>query len=239
MSRGIFITATGTHIGKTVVTAGLALALRDRGLCVGVMKPVQSGFALTDPNSDGMRLREWIGLDDPITDIVTYSFSEPVAPGLAAEMAGVSIDFLHILQGLERLKAKYDLLLIEGAGGLMVPLRQNHTIADLAKAIGWPVMIVAHPLLGTVNHTVLTTLVARQYGLQPIGVILNGLKETDQDPSIPHNRLLIERMTELPVLGTLPWLGDSFTPDQLKRMINQQIDWSRLGGISDVGEIYG
>jgi biotin synthase len=224
MSRGIFITATGTQIGKTVITAGLALALREIGYDVGVMKPVQSESRLDDPESDGMRLKCWTGVDDAIEAIVTYSFPEAVAPQLAAEMAGVTIDCVRILQQLERLQAKYDIVLVEGAGGLMVPLCEQYSIADLAKAIGWPLLIVAHPLLGTVNHTVLTTFVARQYGLHPFGILFNGLKGTEQDASIPHNRRLIEQMTGLPVLGSLPWLGDGWTAEQLKRTMQAQID---------------
>jgi dethiobiotin synthetase len=226
--RGIFITATGTQIGKTVITAGLALALRELGYNVGVMKPVQSGHRLDDPASDGMRLKCWTGVDDAIEAIVTYSFPEPMAPQLAAEMAGVTIDCVRILQQLERLQAKYDIVLVEGAGGLMVPLSAQQSIADLAQAIGWPLLIVAHPFLGTVNHTVLTTFVARQYELHPLAILFNGCKETEQDPSIPHNRRLIEQMTGLPVLGSLPWLGDRWTAERLKQMMQEEMDLSHV-----------
>jgi dethiobiotin synthetase len=228
MSKGIFITATGTDIGKTVITAGLARVLREWGYHVGVMKPVQSGHRFHDVKSDGMRLRYWTGVDDTIEAIVAYSFPDPVAPQLAAAWAQVTIDGSYILEKLQHLQAKYDVILVEGAGGLMVPLGKNYTIADLAKAINWPLVIVAHPLLGTVNQTVLTTLVARQYGLHPVGVILNGLKETDQDPSIPHNPRLIEQMTGVPVLGMFPWLGETFTSEQLQQTMQEQIDRSHF-----------
>lgn len=228
MSRGIFVTATGTDVGKTVITAGLALALRERGFKVGVMKPVQSGHPIEAPESDGMRLKNWTEVDDPIEKIVPYSFPSPVAPQLAAEFVHSEIDRSRIFPLLEQLKAKYDVVLIEGAGGLMVPICEGFSIADLAKEIGWPLLIVAHPLLGTVNHTVLTTLVAQQYGLHSVGVILNGLKESDQEPSVAHNPRLIEQMAQIPVLGTVPWLGETFTPISLRQSIEKNVNISKL-----------
>jgi dethiobiotin synthetase len=228
LSKGIFMTATGTDIGKTVITAGLALALREVGYRVGVMKPVQSGHQLHSAESDGMRLKGWTGIDEPVEEIVAYSFPHPVAPQLAAQWAQVTIEEAYIFDKLLPLQQKYDVVLVEGAGGLMVPLRKNYSIADLAKAIDWPLLIVTHPLLGTVNQTVLTILTARQYGLHPVGVIFNGLRETDQDPSIPHNRHLIEQMTEVPVLGSIPWLGEPFSSVRLQQMIQEQIDLSYL-----------
>lgn len=228
MSKGIFITATGTEVGKTVMTAGLALTLCDHGFKVGVMKPVQSGHPLDFPESDGMRLKSLVKVDDPIDKIVTYSFPDPVAPQLAAEIVQVEIDRFRIIQQLGQLKEKYDVILVEGAGGLMVPICEGYSVADLAKDIGWPLLIVAHPLLGTVNHTVLTTLVARQYGLQPVGVILNGLKEAEQEPSVAHNPRLIEQMAQIPVLGTVPWLGDTFTSEILKQAIWKNVNVTKL-----------
>jgi dethiobiotin synthetase len=228
MSRGIFITATGTEIGKTVITAGLALALKVVGYRVGVMKPIQSGHPLTASESDGMKLKNWTKSDDSIEQIVTYSFLEPVAPQLAAEITHVKIEPFLIIQQLEKLKTKYDVVLVEGAGGLMTPIKERYCIADLAKAIGWPLLIIAHPLLGTVNHTVLTNLVACQYGLRPVGVILNGLKEAEQDPSVVHNPRLIEQMTKIPVLGTVPWLVEPITSEVLKQTIQENVDLSKL-----------
>ncbi|MDQ0417288.1 dethiobiotin synthetase [Croceifilum oryzae] len=228
MSRGIFITATGTGIGKTVITAGLALALQDYGFDVGIMKPVQSGHEIDSPESDGMILKELVGITESIETVVTYSFPEPVAPQLAAEIAETEIDRMRILQHLEERKAKHDVVLVEGAGGLMVPIRNGYSVADLAKEIGWPLLIVANPLLGTVNHTVLTTLVARHMGLHPMGVILNGLRETDEDPSVAHNSRFIEQMAQVPVLGTVPWLGEAITSHTVRQVICQHVNMTEL-----------
>ncbi|MCH5585222.1 dethiobiotin synthase [Shimazuella sp. AN120528] len=227
MNKGIFITATGTEIGKTVITAGLALALKACGYRVGIMKPVQSGHLIHADESDGMRLKYWAQIEDPIEQIVTYSFPEPVAPQLAAEIYQVQMDPSIILNQLAQLTNKYDVVLVEGAGGLMTPISEQYCIADLARDIGFPLLVVAHPLLGTVNHTALTALGAHQYGLSLVGVILNGLKETEKDPSVPHNPRFIEQIAKVPVLGTVPWL-DSFTPEKLQQIMQANINIPKL-----------
>lgn len=214
--NGLFITGTGTEVGKTVVTAALAWALREQGLRVGVMKPVQSGGRLTDPDTDGMRLKTWLDLSEPVDEIVCYHFPEPVAPGLAAEWAGVEIAREPILRRLEELARACDVVLVEGAGGWLVPLGADWTIADLATAIGWPVVIVAHGRLGTVNHTALTALAIRQQGLTPAGVILNGWPAELDDPSAADNPRLIRQVAKLPVWGSLPWLEGELTGAVLK-----------------------
>jgi dethiobiotin synthetase len=226
--KGLFITATGTEVGKTLVTAGLALALKEKGYDVGVMKPVQSGGAFRAPDSDGMRLKTWAGLEDELEEIVPYHFHLPVAPGLAAELEGRVIDPSVILKALERLKQKHDVVLVEGAGGWVVPLGPDWTVGDLARRIGWPVLIVAHPSLGTINHTALTAMAIRQKGLDPVGVILNGLKEGEDDPSIRHNPRHIEQFADVPVFGTVPWLKGEWTGEELKRVFVEQIEIGRI-----------
>jgi dethiobiotin synthetase len=222
--NGLFLTATGTEIGKTLVTAGLALVLADLGFDVGVMKPVQSGGEMNDPASDGMRLKAWTGVADRLREIVVYHFSLPVAPGLAAELAGEEIDPSKIRASLEELKQKHDVILVEGAGGWIVPLGKEWTMADLAAQIGWPVLIVAHPQLGTINHTALTAMAIRQRGLRPAGVILNGLKDGVEDPSIQHNPRLIEKFADVPVWGTVPWIEGELTASKIKCAFRKQID---------------
>jgi dethiobiotin synthetase len=222
--NGLFITATGTGIGKTMVTAGLALALADQGIDVGVMKPVQSGGEPDDPGSDGMRLKAWTGVTDRLQEIVVYNFSLPVAPGLAAELAGEEIEVDRILAALKMLQQKHEVILVEGAGGWVVPLGKEWTMADLAVQIGWPVLIVAHPQLGTINHTALTASAIRQRGLRIAGVVLNGLKPGVDDPSIPHNPRLIERFAGVPVWGTVPWIEGGLTATKIKKVFLQHVD---------------
>src|SRR5690554_795197 len=118
---GLFITATDTGVGKTVITAGLALSLQSAGFHVGVMKPVQSGHLREDPAGDGMLLKRWTKTPEPIEQIVIYDFSQPLAPYLASQKEGRTIELMPILHSFHQLQKKYDIVLVEGAGGLLTP----------------------------------------------------------------------------------------------------------------------
>lgn len=220
MPSGIFITGTDTGIGKTIVIAALTLALKHQGFSVGVMKPVQSGFAPDDPESDGAKLLQLTGIQDTFAEVVPYAFTPPVAPGLAAQMAGITIERDTLSAAFQHLSQKYDLILVEGAGGLMAPLGADWTIAHLAQQLDLPVLIVARPNLGTVNHTVLTTIVARQFGLDPLGVILNEQKPLSTDPSVATNAAYIEQFAQLPVYGKLPYMDHLSTEQLLQNALN-------------------
>ena len=203
--RGFFVTATDTGVGKTVVTGALVRALSGRGYAVGVAKPVQSGNLADDPAGDAMLLRGWAGVDDDPAEICPYAFAAPLAPLVAARLEGRAVEPARILDAIQRLAGRYDVLLVEGAGGLLVPVGEDWTIADLAGWIGLPLVVVARAGLGTVNHTLLTLAAARQGGLEPAAVVLNGLRG-DTDPSWRTNPELIAGFGGVPLLGTIPWL---------------------------------
>jgi dethiobiotin synthetase len=228
MTRGLFVTATDTEVGKTVVTAGLALALQEQGIRVGVMKPVQSGHLADDPEGDGGRLKRWTGVEAKPEEIVPYSFSLPVAPWIAARSAGVVIDQAGLVERIRTMAKQYDLLLVEGAGGLLAPVGPDWTMADLAEELGWPLVIVARPNLGTVNHTVLTLEAACSRGLHPLGVILNGYHEGDRDPSLEANPEMIERFGGAPVLGRIPWMEKPITAEKLRDVFTRALDGHAL-----------
>ncbi|SFJ26360.1 dethiobiotin synthase [Thermoflavimicrobium dichotomicum] len=227
--KGLFITATDTGVGKTVVTAGLALALQEKGYKVAVMKPVQSGNLREDPAGDGMCLKQWTRSSEPIERIVLYHFTLPVAPGVAAEKEGQVIELEQILRSYQDLAAQYDIVLVEGAGGLLVPLGRNWTVADLAKAMELPLLIVARPNLGTVNHTALTALWAKQKGLHPVGVVINGWSEEllAEDPSVAENPQWMEQLAGIPVLGKMPWLSE-LTTETIREASQRSIDLQPL-----------
>jgi len=133
---GIFITGTNTGVGKTVVTAALTLALRDRGLRVGVMKPAETGCPEEEGGlqpQDALFLRGISGCETPLEVINPYALREPLAPALAAEFDGVQIDLAHIRASYRRLENEHDIVLVEGAGGLLVPLTSSATMLDLAS----------------------------------------------------------------------------------------------------------
>jgi dethiobiotin synthetase len=204
--RGLFVTGTDTGVGKTEVACALLSGARAAGLDVGAMKPAESGLAPGQP-SDAERLRQAAGGGDPLELVCPYRFAPPLAPGVAARLAGVEISMARLLEAARTLASRHAALLVEGAGGLLVPLTPTQTYADLAVALGLPVLVVARAGLGTVNHTALTLEALRARGLAVAGVVLNRTGP-DDDPSVPYNAAEIERLTGAPVLASLPHLRD-------------------------------
>ncbi|MEY2668947.1 MAG: hypothetical protein RJA59_1585 [Pseudomonadota bacterium] len=200
--RGLFVTGTDTGVGKTEVAAALVSEWRARGLDVGAMKPAQSGVEDGLP-TDADRLRQAAGGADPAELVCPYSLPAPLAPAVAARLAGVEISLDRVLACAAELSRRHAALLVEGAGGLLVPLTGSHTYADLAVALAMPVLVVARAGLGTVNHTALTCEALRARGLAIRGVVLNRAGASS-DPSEPHNAAEIERLTGVRVLASIP-----------------------------------
>ena len=159
MGKAIFITGTDTGVGKTFVAATLAACLRAAGYRVGVMKPAETGCAESDGTliaEDAMRLKGASGCAAPIEKICPYRFPYPLAPSIAAERAGVKIDIDHLRAVYDDMSSSHDVTLVEGAGGLMVPLLPSYTYADFARVFKLPILIVAANRLGAINHLLLT-----------------------------------------------------------------------------------
>jgi dethiobiotin synthetase len=197
-------------VGKTAVACGLARALASAGHDVGVSKPVQSGAAADDPAGDAMLLREAAGVDDAPGEICPYAFAAPLAPLVASRLEGRPVEADVVLESIAELGRRHDLLLVEGAGGLIVPVGESWTIADLAVWLGLPLVVVARAGLGTVNHTLLTLEAARTRGLEVTAVVLNG-RAPDTDASADTNPALIERLGRVEVLS-VPRLADGSGP---------------------------
>lgn len=209
MSRGIFVTGTDTGVGKTIVAATLARLLKMRGLNVGVMKPVTSGCreengCLVSDDARLLCLAAGVTCSD---DVTPYLLREPVAPAEAAKQDGVRIDFARIRESFDRLAAGHDFVIVEGAGGLMVPLAGGLLVADLVRQLELPLLVVARPNLGTINHTVLTCYSAGQMALKVAGVIINNypLSPDLAERSAPHH---IGSLCGAPVLGLWPHRDD-------------------------------
>ena len=215
--RGLFITGTDTGVGKTVVACALAAWSRHHGVDVGVMKPVATGgrsvsngaarYWLSD---DARRLAAAAGVDDPWSLINPVCFKEPLAPWTAARRARTAIRLDAPLAALRTLRRRHPFLIVEGVGGLLVPLGPRTTVADLAKRFGLPLVVVARPGLGTLNHTLLTLECARRLRLPVRGIIVN---QATPPPRDPMNRLaeetnpgILRRIARAPVLGRLPFL---------------------------------
>ncbi|MBI3616279.1 MAG: adenosylmethionine--8-amino-7-oxononanoate transaminase [Candidatus Omnitrophica bacterium] len=198
---GLFITGTDTEVGKTFVTSALAWAFRRRGIDVGVMKPVVTGCRRGKGlllSEDANQLLRASGADDPLDLVSPYRFEPPVAPAVAGK-----ISFDRIEETYRILARRHEIVLVEGIGGLLVPLDAKRTVADLARRLGLPVLIVARACLGTINHTLLTLETARSAGLEILGVVLN---RRNQRPSLAErtNPQVIRKLGKVPVLGVIP-----------------------------------
>jgi len=171
--RGLFVTGTDTEVGKTIVASAIAATLSDRGERVAVFKPVLTGLdGFGDDLPDHDRLRLSARSRQRPQEIAPYRFKPPVSPHLAAEAAGTRVKPDILLACADRARTAGDVLIAEGVGGLMVPLAEGYLVRDLAVDLGLPVVIVARPGLGTINHTLLTIECARAAGLVVAAVVL-------------------------------------------------------------------
>lgn len=218
-----FITGTDTGVGKTFVTAGIASALFRAGVNVGVMKPVETGCPLVNGApvpEDALLLKRAANSGDALDMINQYRFHMPLAPSIASRLEGAVIDFVKIERCFNDLKRSHDVVLVEGAGGLMTPLTDEKTVSDLASALGAPLIVVIGSKLGAINHTLLTIETARSLQLNVTGVILNHPYEARKTPDISrdYNCEEIERFLEMPTLGVVPHAahaerGDPASPE--------------------------
>jgi len=211
MNRGFFITGTDTDVGKTVVTAGLLATLRKRGYDIGLMKPFQTDFIEAEGrllSPDLEFVLKFVDLETDYDLMNPIRLREPLAPSVAAEVEGVEIDLTKVDRAYEELLELHQGLIVEGAGGLMVPLAKNFLTPDLVKSFELPIIIVARPNLGTINHTVLTVKVARELGIKVLGVIINGLKEAEAGVAEKTNPEVIAELADVPILGIVPYIED-------------------------------
>jgi dethiobiotin synthetase len=203
--KGIFVTGTDTGVGKTITAAAIARYLHVQGVGVGVLKPVTSGALESGGKlvSEDAELLCWAAkCTAPAGDVSPYLLREPFAPSEAARRDGVTIRYERIRESFDRLAEQHEFLIVEGAGGLLVPLAEDLLVADLAKRLHLPLLIVAKPDLGTVNHTLMTCECARSRGIDILGVVINGQTEQPGQAESYAPRL-IARLSGVPLLGVL------------------------------------
>jgi dethiobiotin synthetase len=200
---GLFVTGTGTGVGKTVVAAAIANSLAGSGRRVAVFKPAVTGLA--EPGeADHELLRRASGSAQSDEQIAPYRFDSPCSPHLAAELTGERIEPRRLLATARRAEAAAEVLVCEGVGGLMVPLGPNYLVRDLARDLGLPLVIAAPPSLGTINHTLLTLEAARSAGLDPLCVVLSPWPD-EPNPVERSNRETLEALSGTAV-AVLPQL---------------------------------
>jgi dethiobiotin synthetase len=193
---GIFITGTDTGVGKTFVTLALAKHFSDLNIDVGVMKPISCG---PKKENDAVFLKKELNLDDSIELINPVSLRLPLAPYTAAKILKKRIDISRIFRAYKKLKKDHELVLVEGIGGALVPIKRDYFVADLIKDMGIPAIIVARAGLGTINHTLLTIDALRARKIEIHGVILNGYNR--KDLSEKTNAEIIARIGKVQILA--------------------------------------
>jgi dethiobiotin synthetase len=234
VADGVFITGTDTEVGKTLIAAGLAVALQDQGIDVGVMKPLESGalcFESAPIPRDAFYLKEIAGVQDDLDLINPYCFQATLAPGVAAEQEGVEVDLQRIKGAYEELKGRHEFMVVEGAGGLLVPIAKGTLLPELIKVLDLPVLLVARSSLGTINHALLSLLCCQREGLEVVGIVIN--KSTpDADPAEESNPHYITQFGRASVWGTFPYLRDyagvKGNRDFLAQFFTQHIDMEGL-----------
>jgi dethiobiotin synthetase len=196
--RGCFVTGTDTGAGKTVVAAAIAAALRASGRSVAAFKPVVTGLDEPDPvwPADHELLAAATGAR-PV-DVCATTFGPAVSPHLAAELAGGQLALADLVAGARAAATRADLLVVEGVGGLLVPLDDEHDVRDLAVELGLPLVIAARPGLGTINHSLLTLAAARAAGLAVLAVVLTPWPR-EPDAMLRSNRATIAARGEVAV----------------------------------------
>ncbi|MBU0678525.1 MAG: dethiobiotin synthase [Verrucomicrobia bacterium] len=208
---GFFITGTDTGIGKTVVAGSLLSALRAEGIDAVPMKPVQTGCETRDGQLIAPDIEVCLsaaGLEvtpEEMADMVPYSFEPACSPHLAAEFAGTVIDLSVIKDAFDRLSARHDSVVVEGAGGVLVPLTRTGTMLDLMKLLDLPVILTARPSLGTLNHTLLSLAALRDSGIEVLGVVLVHTSPDGDRLVEDDNRKTIEQMGRIRILGEIPY----------------------------------
>jgi dethiobiotin synthetase len=227
MGSGFFITGTDTGVGKTFVAAGLAALLRELGYRVGVMKPAETGCVERDGQlvpEDAVRLKQASGCAEPIETICPYRLPEPLAPSIAAERAGVKIDMDHLIAVYQAISSKHDVTLVEGAGGLMVPLLPSYTYADFARVNKLPILVVAANRLGAINHLLLTLEHASCKGLRALGYFLNQVSG-ESSLAVETNREVLSNLTAVPCWGEIShYSGSDADVDAWRRWFEEQVD---------------
>jgi len=207
--QAVLITGTDTGVGKTFIAYNLALALKEKGVKVGCFKPVET--YVKDVPEDGSLLSKATG--QSVDEIVPVRFCLPLSPyaAIIEEKRDFSLEDLRAR--FEKLKSKYDTLLVEGAGWIAVPIKRNYTYGNLARDWGLPVVIVARAGLGTLNHTFLSWFYVKNLGLEVRGIVMNGF--SGEDPSEGTNPRIVEEMTGIRPIE-IPKISGQELPENIR-----------------------
>jgi len=219
---GLFITGTDTGVGKTQVAAAIARAFVKDGWKVGVYKPAASGcekVGRTLESDDAVTLWKAAGRPGELERVCPQRFVAPLAPHLAAEAEGKKLDEKLLRTGIDYWRENSDFVLVEGAGGLLSPLGKTKYVANLARELKFPLIVVTANRIGAINQTLQTLLAAEEFGLSVAGIILSDVLPPDSDPSTASNPNELARRTSVPLLARLPHKAKEF---------DRIVDWPAL-----------
>jgi len=228
--KGLFITGTDTGVGKTIIGAALASTIRRSGVDVGIMKPFACAdkvFSRKYKSEDVALLAKAAQVTDPDEQINPFFYPIPTAPFVASKLnIKNKVNISCALKLYHKLCAKHDFMIVEGIGGVMVPLTRKKYIANFAKSLGLSTIIVSSLKLGTINHTLLTIKVCKGFGLNPIGIIINGIEEND---SLVKDKVVeaIEELSDVKILGVIPFLKNPKL-SKMRRAIERNLDINEI-----------
>ncbi len=237
MSNKIFfVTGIDTNVGKTFISLLLLLAFQQRGLNIGYMKPVETGVKINKYGFidylDGSYLKKNGGLTVDLESITPYTFKFPLSPYAASNFENKTICIKEILLKFYELNDMYDYMIVEGAGGMLVPLKKEHFIIDIARYIDADVILVTKAGLGMINQTLLNIEYAKSHDIKIVGIIINNALN-EHDESVLSNKKILSKYTDIPIIGDISYMKSR---DNLK-----DIDFLRKLALKciDIGSILG
>jgi dethiobiotin synthetase len=212
-----FVTGTDTGIGKTFISLLLLFAMKQRGISAGYMKPVETGVEIGEIGSknylDGLYIKRLAGLSDGMDSITPFTFELPLSPYAASKFEGNSICIKEIIFKFYELNKIHDYMIVEGAGGMLVPLKKNHFIIDIAKYIDAAVILVAKAGLGMINQTLLSIEYAKNNDIKLAGIIINNASN-ENDKSVSSNKEILCEFTDIPIIGSVPHIPEKKWMDE-------------------------
>ena len=229
----MFVTGTDTGIGKTVVAAGIANCLHRRGRRVAVCKPVATGCVHRREglvSEDAEFLAQHADTLHPLDLICPQRFAEPLAPAVAADRAKTSLDWCAIDRAIGLMSRDSDVMIVEGVGGVMVPMDDKHLVRDMIQWLSLPAVVVARAGLGTINHTLLTIEALRSKGIEVAGVIINRYPVDGANVAEETNPRVIEKSAKTPILCLIPEYKGAMGPNLPTDITEplERVDWKKF-----------
>jgi dethiobiotin synthetase len=235
MPEGIFVTATDTGVGKTIVSAAIIRALKKAGINAGAMKPMETECSVENGAlipADGSFLRNAAEMTDSIDLVTPIRYKLPLAPYTASIKEGVPVKLDAVFRAYKQLSARYEFMVVEGVGGVLVPLTRTasgdaYFVTDLIKDLRLPAVVVARPLLGTINHTLLTVSRLIEKGIEVKGVIVSNGTPPQGTIAEETNLEMLRELCPAPVIGIVPYL-EKMTIEEIDARTAGYIDFKAL-----------